>query len=154
MNRAQVEELVEKYEALVSLRRTREEAVMRGMNAFPAHERPARRQTMRALAARFPGSLRELDDTDVDGLQARLAELQSTRQGKPLQTWMEACALFHAEVRDVLAARRRLGGRAQRSASGRLLDGVWMAVGEKLGLSAGDAERLVYPNAPPRGVRQ
>lgn len=154
MNDVQIEELVEKYEVLVSLRRTREEAAARGMNSFPANERPARRRAMKALASRFPGSLRELDDSGIDGLRERLAQLRSTRQGERFLPWMKACSLFHEEVREVLAARRRAKGRVQRPATGRLLDGVWMTVGEKLGVSAREAERLVYPNASPCSVRR
>lgn len=152
MNHVQVEELVEKYEVLVSLRRMRDEAVLRGLKSFPPSERPARRRAMRALAARFPGSLRELDDSGIDGLQARLAQLRSTQQGERFLPWMKACALFHEQVREVLAA--RANGSARRPETGRLLDDVWMAVGENLGLTAGEAERLVFPNASPCSVRR
>lgn len=147
MSRVLVGELIEKYETLIALRHAREERIREGLNAFPDHERPARRRTMRALAARFPGSLRELDSTELDELRTRLAQLRSTHQGAELLPWMKACALFHEGARVVLAARKNAAKPAPRSASGRLFDEVWNRVARKLGVSSEEAKRLVYPNA-------
>ena len=165
MTRARLEELLAKYETLLELRRTREEAIARGWHCFPLAERPARRRTMQSLAARFPGALRELDEADVRELSTRVDELKRTIAGAPPLRWMEACALFHEALREALATRRgapspfwsarpSFAAELERPSGGRLLDVVWTAVGAELGVSPGEAERLVYPKAPARGIRR
>lgn len=165
MTPAQLAELIAKYETLVELRRTRAEAMARGWNAFPLEARPGRRRTMQALAARFPGSLRELDDASLEALSHRLVALRLAALGADCQPWMPACSLFHEGLREALAARRgapspfwsereSLQRQLARPPTGRLLDVVWTAVAETLRITPGEAERLVYPNAPARGVRR
>lgn len=165
MTRAQLEAMVSKYETLVELRRTREAAMAKGLTSFPPEDRPVRRARMRQLAARFPGSLRELEDLDGDALARRLSALQRSLAGGPVEPWMRACCLFHEALAGALAMKRgaasdfwqrheALQPTVLAPPTGRLLDVVWTAVGETLGLSAGEAERLVYPKAPRRGVRR
>lgn len=165
MNRLQLAALASKYETLVELRRTRDEAIARGLTSFPPEDRPMRRARMRQLATHFPGSLRELDDLDRDALHGRLASARAALDGAPVQPWMQACSLFHEALAGAFAMKR--GGSsafwAERKAlhasvlappTGRLLDVVWTAVADALGLSPAQAERLVYPNAPQWGVRR
>ena len=165
MTRARLEALLGKYETLHALRSSREEAIRKGWLSFPLSERPARRRTMQSLAARFPGALRELDEADAEALAARIAELKAALAGGPRLPWMEACALFHEALREALATRRgasspfwearsAFASELARPSGGRLLDVVWTAVGAELGVTPGEAERLVYPNAPARGIRR
>jgi len=62
---AQLLELREKHRVLWALRQAREAAMADGLTEFPEKDRPARRATMQALAAQFPGSLRELDEASA-----------------------------------------------------------------------------------------
>jgi hypothetical protein len=70
-----------------------------------AHVRPR----MAALAVRFPGALREIDDLELEEIRARIASLDaSIDEGKPFEPWMEAVALFHRLTRGALCAKRWL----------------------------------------------
>jgi len=70
------------------------------------------RDRMAALAARFPGALREIDDLALGEIRRRVAALEGVLAGIALaEPWMEAIALFHALARGALAAKRWLGGR-------------------------------------------
>jgi hypothetical protein len=153
--------LQRKYRILAELRGAREAAIAQGLAEFPSDEKLPRRAVMKALVAEFPGSLRELDETSAAALRAR-ADALARGDHAP---WIDAAALFHRALREALQLRRgslQTGGfwtdagwRAQVliPPTGRLLDVVWGAVAQALGLTPREAELLVYPNAPPRGVR-
>jgi hypothetical protein len=90
-------DLLGKYEAIVRLRRHEEEAPV---------------TAMRALARRFPGSLRELDEMPLTILESKLRELAtlavelSAELPPRLPDWASAQLRFHALVRGALVAKR------------------------------------------------
>jgi len=87
--------LLEKYEAILRLRTT------------PI---AAPRAAMIALAEKFPGALRELDEMPESEVNRRIAELkQMAVDAAP--RWAVAIALFHRETRGALCAKKWLGKR-------------------------------------------
>lgn len=68
----------------------------------PADPRPA----MRALAARFPGALREIDELPLDVIAARLADLEHALAGAAPAPWIVALSRYHAWMRLALGLRR------------------------------------------------
>ena len=157
----QLAALARKYRTLMAMREVFEGVIARGLMEFPADEKPSRRAAMKAIAMEFPGALRELDEAPMEELRARAEALE--RGARAL--WMDAAVLFHWALREALQLRRGLlqqpsFWREERDRAlvmapptGRLLDVVWTAVAAELGLSPREAERLVYPKAPPRGTR-
>jgi len=70
------------------------------------------RREMAALAARFPGALRELDEAPLAAIRGRIEELsRCVADGARPASWMLATALFHRLMRGALAAKRWLGAR-------------------------------------------
>ena len=88
---------------------------MRALHASGEEHSPGAREPrarMAALAARFPGALREIDDLELDEIERRLEKVQAViRDASEGEPWMEAAALFHALARGVLAVKRWLAGR-------------------------------------------
>jgi hypothetical protein len=97
MTRADLIALREKYEEMLRLRLERS-------GADP-------RRAMAALASRFPGALREIDELPLETIASRLSELRATEGGAPASPWMEALHLFHSLTRGALCAKRWLAGR-------------------------------------------
>lgn len=64
------------------------------------------RAAMRALASRFPGALREIDELPMELIDARLASLERALGGAPAEPWMIALGRYHAWMRLALALRR------------------------------------------------
>ena len=160
---AQLLELREKHRVLWALRQAREAAMADGLTEFPEKDRPARRATMQALAAQFPGSLRELDEASAAELAVRLAEIEAAVETGAVALWMETAILFHWALRDALRLRRGLLPTSEfweaataaplNPPTGRLLDVVWEEVAARLEITSRAAEVLVYPRAPMRGTR-
>lgn len=100
---AEADELLGKYTEMLAMRVAHEAGA----------EDPARvRSQMIALAARFPGSLREIDELEIDEIRRRIASLESVLSGAwPPEPWMRAMATFHAFARGALCAKRFLAGR-------------------------------------------
>jgi hypothetical protein len=70
------------------------------------------RARMMALASRFPGALREIDELALDAIRVRIGELERALQRPDaVLPWMAAVALFHTLTRGALSAKRWLGGR-------------------------------------------
>jgi hypothetical protein len=68
---------------------------------------------MTALAERFPGALREIDDLPLADIRARITALASAlRDPAQVLPWMVAIARFHALTRGALCAKRWLSSRA------------------------------------------
>lgn len=165
--RAELERLYVKYELLHRLRSEREAAIARGLLEFPEDEKLPRRRLMRSLASEFPGVLRELDDSDAAFVADRLTAIRAALDGAEIVRWMEAAVVFHRALREALLmragrpsgtfwsdpVRASFAARIEAPESGRLLDVVWLAVAEVLATTPREAELLVYPNAPARGVR-
>lgn len=95
-------ELREKYAEMLSMRRDHANG--------SEHEADARRR-MAALAARFPGSLRELDDLELAEIAARLGKLDAAiERPVDVEPWMVAVAHFHRLARGALSVKRWLAG--------------------------------------------
>src|SRR5262245_17613048 len=86
--------LARKYGTLVGLRGRRD-------GGGP----PATRDELRALAAEFPGCLRELDTLGPGELARRAAAATAAAAGGPREPWMDWIADYHALMADALAAR-------------------------------------------------
>ena len=77
-----------------------------------AHPGGDPRREMAALAARFPGALRELDEAPLDLIRRRIEALtRCLESGAPVEPWMSATAKFHQLTRGALLAKRWLAGR-------------------------------------------
>ncbi len=99
MTRTDLAALREKYEEMLRLR-------VETSGADP-------RRAMAALASRFPGSLREIDELPLDMIASRVTELRACEDGdgSPTARWMEAAHAFHALTRGALCAKKWLAGR-------------------------------------------
>jgi|HubBroStandDraft_6_1064221.scaffolds.fasta_scaffold1225938_2 hypothetical protein len=144
MHDATPEELVEllrKYEEMLGMRLSDE-----------AHPGGNPRREMAALAARFPGALRELDELPLHGIRGRIEELsRCIAEGGHPAPWMRATALFHRLTRGALAAKRWLGPRrsVHVDMARAFLDAIERSlVDEDARVWAPDLARIA---APPRG---
>ena len=90
--------LARKYRSLLSLR------AARGPDG--AVDERAR---LRALAAEFPGALRELDSLSIEEMHARAGALEAVGLGAGVEPWMTAMAGYHALMRAALGVRRAGG---------------------------------------------
>lgn len=118
---------------------------------------------MRALAKRFPGALREIDELPLEIIQSRIDAL-IRHEGEP-EPWMIAMQRFHVAMRDVLAIKRILGRReitpalraaAERVSSawdldriarppaGKLTELVFEHIAKTMGIDATEARALVF----------
>jgi hypothetical protein len=88
--------LAEKYETLGALRRAQ-------TNGDPI---PARAY-FKALAARFPGALQELDTLPLDVIDARARDLRRAAETNHVEPWMSWLFGFHALMRAALRIRIR-----------------------------------------------
>lgn len=86
-----VGDLARKYATIRAMRRAHED----GTEGDP-------RDAMRALAAEFPGALRELDELPMETVEARLAAL---REPEP-PAWADAMSRYHGWMRLALAIKR------------------------------------------------
>jgi hypothetical protein len=160
-------DLAEKYARILALRTTHDLARTTG------GVEPDPREAMAALAARWPGALRELDELPLHTVRERLAALaRVVDDPESMEPWMRAQLVFHREARAVLAAkrwldRRRVVDAATRAAfgqaeldeatrawadrldeiamppRGRLLDLVWPEVARALRVTVTEARALV-----------
>ncbi len=100
MSPEMLRELREKYRQMLA---------MRLAHAAGPEEESDVRPRMAALAVRFPGALREIDDLELEEIRARIGSLEaSIEEGVPIEPWMEAVALFHRFARGALCAKRWL----------------------------------------------
>jgi hypothetical protein len=107
--REALEELRAKYAEMLS---------MRMEHASGAEDPTFVRRRMSTLAARFPGSLREIDELELREIRRRIAALDGVLgQGCAVEPWMEAVALFHRLTRGSLVAKKWLAGRKRVDAS-------------------------------------
>jgi hypothetical protein len=104
------------------------------------------RAEAQALAAAFPGALRELDDTPMEALELREAELKA---GLPLPPWARPTWLYHAILRDLLADARS-GARPQ----GGLVEVAIARVAAALGASEAEVTAHALPFARRRTTRR
>ena len=101
VSRAELSELKSKYEQMRSLRLEDQ-----------AHPGGDPRLEMAALAERFPGSLREIDELTLGEIGARIEALsRCVFEGEAVAPWMPASARFHQLMRGALAAKKWIGAR-------------------------------------------
>lgn len=101
--RAALEDLRAKYAQMLA---------MRMAHASGHEDADQARAQMAELASRFPGALREIDDLEVAEIRHRIGLLgEVLHDGREVEPWMEAVALFHAMARGALCAKRWLGRR-------------------------------------------
>ncbi len=141
--RAQLVALQEKYRLLTALHGDREKAQGVGLDSFDGTDRAARRAAMRSLAEKFPGALRELDDSTTADLSDSIDGDRGALNGGPHESWVEAMALFHEVLREALAIRRETPTRVAQGS--RMLDEIWKSVAARMRLTPQEVERLVYP---------
>jgi hypothetical protein len=139
----ELDDLREKYARILALREAHERA-QRGDGAEPDPTR-----AMGALAARWPGALRELDDLPRDVLEQRVAALAAARDGAAdVAPWMRAQHAFHASARGALVAKRWLRGRRDVDAPLRAAYGAAAASDVEASAWCEDLARVARP---PRG---
>ena len=124
--------LADKYRALLALRTRRDEGGA-----------PATRAELRALAARFPGCLRELDTLGRDELGRRVAAAAAAAMDGTREPWMDWIAAYHALLSDALAARAR--GEDVDAPEGRLNVMVLRALGARFGVDAATIAETLFP---------
>jgi hypothetical protein len=132
--------LARKYRALVALRTRRD-----GGGA------PATRDELRALAAEFPGCLRELDTLGPDELSRRAGATAAAAAGGPREPWMDWIATYHALMADLLATRAR--GEAVTAPEGRLNVKVLREVSARFGVAAATIAATLFPVRRPSPYR-
>lgn len=115
-------------------------AELRALRTDASGADPTRR--MRALAARFPGALREIDALPLETIDARLRALDAVLAGAPEAEWMRIAAAFHVAMRAALDRRR--AGSLGRAPTGRLTDLVWAELEARFGKPAGELRVLVF----------
>jgi hypothetical protein len=134
-------ELLRKYREMLRMRLEDE-----------AHPGGDPRREMVALAGRFPGALRELDQSPLSVLRGRIEDLSACIERRaPPAPWMRAMTMFHRLMRGALAAKRWLGAARPEDfePSGALLDAIGRAeIDEDAREWASDLAAIA---APPRG---
>ncbi|HEY8926319.1 MAG TPA: hypothetical protein VIU64_18185, partial [Polyangia bacterium] len=101
--------LLRKYQVLARWRRAKDRAHAPGRRAdAPPEEDAAEREPMRALAAEFPGALRELDRLGAAELDRRVEVL--SRGEAEDEEWIPWILAYHRELGRILAEKR--AGRA------------------------------------------
>lgn len=140
---------VEPHPKLPDARVSREDLLRkyRALRALRAAEGPAPRASLRALAAEFPGALREVDALPMDEIVARERCLAARASLEESPAWARWLAAYHGLMRVTLALKRLLSARDHDDAALRALgDRATDPGGEPLGE---DYVRAV--RAPPRG---
>lgn len=141
-----VEALARKYGRLVELRSRRDGGGV-----------PAARDELRALAAEFPGSLRELDTLGDAELRRRAGACAAAVSGGDAEPWMAWIDRFHQLMRRALAARASGGDgdddfeRAVLSPpEGRMLPLVLAEVSREFDCPADQVAATLFPSRRPR----
>lgn len=127
--------LAEKYRTLAGLRGRKDDG-----------DDTTARQTLRALAHRYPGSLRELDTLGLVEIERRAAAARAAAAGGPEEPWMAWIAAYHRLMAAALAVKRALG----RSDPGVDADAIAARASRDTGFTL-DAELIRTLARPPRG---
>jgi len=149
LSRDRVEALARKYRRLVDLRGRRD-------GDGPA----ATRAELRALAAEFPGALRELDTLGAAELRRRADACAAAVAGGAVEPWMAWIDRFHALMRQALQARARGAGTDPATDSferavlappdGRMMPVVLGAVAAAFGEPPDRVAATLFPSRRPR----
>jgi hypothetical protein len=114
----------------------------------------ADRARLRALAAEFPGALRELDTLETAEIARRRDALAAAAAGGAVADWMAWMDGYHALMRAALAIKRRLAGAASAAESAKaaatLATPVRDAIAADTGVAVDDAF-VAAVAAPPHG---
>ncbi len=110
---ARLGRLEEKYRLLAELRGRREIAERSGATSFALDESKARSLAFREIAREFPGSLREMEHSSREALEARRAgvrlEIEAVSRGparaRLSRTWVAVVLEYHAVLREALAVK-------------------------------------------------
>lgn len=142
-----IEALARKYRRLADLRGRRD-----GDGSGPA----ATRAELRALAAEFPGALRELDTLGAPELRRRADACAAAAAGQPAEPWMLWIDRFHELMRRALQARARGAGAdaferdALAPPDGRMLPLVLSEVAAAFGEPLDRVAAALFPSRRPR----
>jgi hypothetical protein len=99
-----VRELTLKYTEMLAMR-------LAPTTDLQSPARAATRARMAALAARFPGALREIDGLELEEIRRRIRQLEAVVLDEgSVQSWMLAIDLFHRLTRGALSAKSWLRG--------------------------------------------
>src|SRR6185503_14018776 len=138
--------LARKYAALAGLRARRDS----GGSA-------ATRAELRALAAEFPGCLRELDTLGVKEIARRASACAEAAAGAAAEPWMAWIVTYHTLMARALEVRATSGGKSARAAAdaferaalappgGRVNVVVLREIGERFGLPAATVAAALFP---------
>jgi hypothetical protein len=129
-------DLAEKYGALARLRAQRD-----GDGA------QADRATLRGLAARYPGCLRELDTLGPGEISRRARAAQEAAAGGPREPWMAWVWSYHRLMGAALATKRAIGRGGPRREE---LPALVARAAEVAGLPLGEAFVLAVATPPQR----
>ena len=135
----ELQALLDKYLELQRLRQT----------LSPDVEPP--REDLRALASRFPGALRELDQLPPAELQGRIDALGEALGGGPVQTWMRALHGYHAWMRLALGLRLACARERTEARAREWLEGLDGSLGHPLPPGPLTPELLQAILSPPGG---
>jgi hypothetical protein len=142
-----VAELREKYARMLALRVAHVRA--RSEEGF---EEPDPRAEMAALAARFPGALREIDALPLATIRGRVAALDGVLRGEAgAAPWMVAQTAFHRLARGALAAKRWLAKERAAGAGAPDLRARFLADASLDDEARAWADDLASVARPPRG---
>ena len=150
--------LVEKYEQLLTLRREREDLEANGIYALEGEADTRRKARCRALAASFPGALRELDHLDAEAMARRLERarlaMHNDRAGAEVARFEVFVSRFH-ELGRMLGSLRRWqsGFRAERGRRPRVADALHAFKNTELLAVLGKKDLALWL-APPAGRGQ
>ena len=118
-------------EALAELRQKYETIrAMRLRHQSGDEDADAVRREMRALAGRYPGALRELDELRMEVIEERLGALERALAGAPVPVWAEILSRYHAFMRVALEIKRRFARGAEADVHEWLRSGYQPKVGE------------------------
>jgi len=144
--------LLRKYRVLARWRRAKDRAHAPGRPAdAPPEADAAEREPMRALAAEFPGALRELDRLGAAELERRvevLSRAEGATKGRAPEyeeEWIPWILAYHGELGRVLAEKRAGVGRVSPSPDGRASLGVLRTIAARFGRSAEEIANALFP---------
>jgi hypothetical protein len=125
---------------------------MRLLHASGREDESLVRARMAALASRFPGALRELDELELEEIRRRIGRLDAVLQeASEVEPWMEAIGTFHILARGVLAAKKWLDGRRRVDAAVELAFSIELELLPFPEELRGWVASLSQVAAPPRG---
>jgi len=145
--------LLRKYRVLARWRRAKDRAHAPGRSVdAPPEEDAAERGAMRALAAEFPGALRELDRLGAVELERRVEVLVSLvekagegRAPEREEEWIAWILAYHRELGRVLAEKRAGSASGSPSPGGRASLGVLRTIAARFGRSGDEVADTLFP---------